>query len=164
MLFLVRKTPALTGPPFLFVLVHVAVCFLKLDSAVSGRAQRASARNQNGAAPEPAPQSEVGGSSVSQPVSVASESYIMVPDDETSLSRSNSAPNLQEGSAAAAEPKPRGKGRPKGKGKAKETEVPVRVKEEPQAISLHTPEPLGNQVRLRPRHRIVPLNSVRHTD
>ncbi|KAJ7197271.1 hypothetical protein GGX14DRAFT_668945 [Mycena pura] len=112
-------------------------------SAVSGRAQRASARNQNGAAPEPAPQSEVGGS---QPVSVASESYIMVPDDETSLSRSNSAPNLQEGSAAAAEPKPRGKGRPKGKGKAKETEVPVRVKEEPQAVSLHTPEPLGNQI------------------
>ncbi|KAJ6547196.1 hypothetical protein B0H19DRAFT_1266136 [Mycena capillaripes] len=110
-------------------------------SAVTGRAQRASARNQNGAAPVPeaSPQGEVGGSSLSQAISVASESYIMVPDDETTPSRSNSAPNLQEGSAPA--PEQKRKGRPKGKGKAKETEPPVRIKEEPKAVSL-PPEPL----------------------
>ncbi|KAJ7093105.1 hypothetical protein C8R44DRAFT_397972 [Mycena epipterygia] len=117
-------------------------------SAVTGRAQRASARNHNGAAPAPdVSQSDVGGSSLSQPISVASDTYTMVPDDETSPSRSNSAPNLQEGSVAAPEPKPRGKGRPKGKGKAKEVELPVRIKEEPKAVSLETPEPLAsNQI------------------
>ncbi|KAJ7929355.1 hypothetical protein B0H13DRAFT_1964995 [Mycena leptocephala] len=121
-------------------------------SAVTGRAQRASARNHNGAASAPEPSSqgevrEVGGSSVSQPISIVSEPYIMVPDDESSPSRSNSAPNLQEGSAGAAAPEPKRKGRPKGKGKAKETELPVRIKEEPKAVSLQTPEPLvGTQV------------------
>ncbi|KAJ7849077.1 hypothetical protein B0H14DRAFT_2766053 [Mycena olivaceomarginata] len=120
-----------------------------MNSTVTGRAQRASARNHNGAASAPgtsqgeAP-AEVGGSSLSQPLSVASEAYIMVPDDETSLSRSNSAPHMQEGTAAAPEPKRGRPGRPKGKGKAKETEPPVRVKEEPKPISLAlpTPEPL----------------------
>ncbi|KAJ6606621.1 hypothetical protein DFH09DRAFT_14524 [Mycena vulgaris] len=117
-------------------------------STVTGRAQRASARNHNGAAPAPdLSQGEVGGSSISQPISVASEPYTMVPDDESSFSRSNSAPDLQEGNVATAEPKSRGKGRPKGKGKAKEAELPVRVKEEPKAVSLHTPEPLvSNQI------------------
>jgi hypothetical protein len=125
-----------------------------VNSAVTGRAQRASARNHNGAASAPEPSSqgevrEVGGSSVSQPISIVSEPYIMVPDDESSPSRSNSAPNLQEGSAGAAAPEPKRKGRPKGKGKAKETELPVRIKEEPKAVSLQTPEPLvGTQVRL----------------
>ncbi|KAJ7470414.1 hypothetical protein FB451DRAFT_1253650 [Mycena latifolia] len=117
-------------------------------STVTGRAQRASARNHNGAAPAPdISQGEVGGSSLSQPISVASEPYTMVLDDESSPSRSNSTPNLQEGSAPAPEPKPRGKGRPKGKGKAKEAELPIRVKEEPKAVSLNTPEPLvSNQI------------------
>ncbi|KAJ7168064.1 hypothetical protein C8R43DRAFT_982969 [Mycena crocata] len=114
-------------------------------SAVTGRAQRASARNHNGAAPAPElSQGEAGGSSLSQPISSASDPYTMVPDDETSPSRSNSAPNLQEGNVPAPEPKPRGKGRPKGKGKAKETELPPRIKEEPKAVSLDTPEPLAN--------------------
>ncbi|KAF8185023.1 hypothetical protein K438DRAFT_1066922 [Mycena galopus ATCC 62051] len=124
-------------------------------STVTGRAQRASARNHNGAASAPGTSqgempAELGGSSLSQPISVPSEPYIMVPDDETSLSRSNSAPT-QEGTAAAPEPR-RGKpGRPKGKGKAKETELPVRIKEEPKPVSLAlpTPEPLvsvSNQI------------------
>ncbi|KAJ7756753.1 hypothetical protein DFH07DRAFT_819787 [Mycena maculata] len=118
-------------------------------SAVTGRAQRASARSHNGNGVVPTPglsQGEAAGSS--QPISVASEPYMVI-DDESSPSRSNSAPNLQEGSAAAPEPKPRGKGRPKGKGKAKEAELPVRIKEEPKAISLHTPQPeplVSNQI------------------
>ncbi|KAJ7684777.1 hypothetical protein DFH06DRAFT_1463025 [Mycena polygramma] len=110
-------------------------------SAVTGRAQRASARNHNGAPPGPeaSSQGEAGTSSLSQPISVSSEPFIMVPDDESSPSRSNSAHTLQEGSAPA--PPPKRKGRPKGKGKAKETEPPVRIKEEPMAISLQTPAP-----------------------
>ncbi|KAF7338578.1 Histone deacetylase associated PHD protein-2 [Mycena venus] len=139
---------------FPFVLAHRELRVYSVNSAVTGRAQRASARNHNGAASAPETSqgevpAEVGGSSLSQPISVPSEPYIMVPDDETSPSRSNSAPNTQEGSAAAPEPK-RGKpGRPKGKGKAKETELPVRIKEEPKAVSLalQTPEPLvSNQI------------------
>ncbi|KAJ6618238.1 hypothetical protein B0H10DRAFT_1795520 [Mycena sp. CBHHK59/15] len=85
-------------------------------------------------------------SSLSQPISVSSEPYTMVLDDETSVSRSNSSPNLQEGAATTAEVKPRGKGRPKGKGKAKEAE-PIRIKEEPKTVSLHSPEPaVSNQI------------------
>ncbi|KAF7359443.1 Histone deacetylase associated PHD protein-2 [Mycena sanguinolenta] len=123
-------------------------------STVTGRAQRASARNHNGAASAVAGTSqgevpaEVGGSSVSQPISVPSEPYIMVPDDESSLSRSNSAPT-QDADAAAPERKRGRPGRPKGKGKAKETELPVRIKEEPEPVSLAlpTPEPLiTNQI------------------
>jgi hypothetical protein len=78
----------------------------------------------------------------------------MILDDEASISRSNSAPNLPEGSAAT-EPAKRGKGRPKGKAKAKakEVEAPAaaaRIKEEPKAVSLEAPsEPsASNQVRL----------------
>ncbi|KAK7023831.1 histone deacetylase associated PHD protein-2 [Favolaschia claudopus] len=120
-------------------------------STVTGRAQRASARNHNGAAsaieaPQGGAVAEAGGSSLSQPISVASEPYIMIPDDESSPSRSNSAPNMEEVPAAAPESK-RGKpGRPKGKRKAKETEQPIRIKEEPQPISLAlpTPEPVVN--------------------
>ncbi|KAJ7702440.1 hypothetical protein B0H17DRAFT_1044342 [Mycena rosella] len=114
-------------------------------STVTGRAQRASARNHNGAAPAPdVSQSEIGSSSLSQPISVPSEPYTMVPDDESSPSRSDSAPNLQEGSVAASD---KAKGRPKGKGKAKEVELPVRVKEEPKAVSLDSPEPpVSNQI------------------
>ncbi|KAJ7831949.1 hypothetical protein B0H14DRAFT_2592371 [Mycena olivaceomarginata] len=65
-------------------------------STVTGRARRASARNHNGTASAPgtlqgeAP-AEVGGSSLSQRLSVASEAYVMVLDDETSLSRSPSS-------------------------------------------------------------------------
>lgn len=117
-------------------------------STVTGRAQRASARNHNGAAPAPdVSQGEVDGPSLSQPISGSSEPYTMVHDDESSPSRSNSMPNLQESSAAPPELKPRGKGRPKGKGKIKEAELPIRVKEEPKAVSLQTPEPLvSNQI------------------
>ncbi|KAJ6500369.1 hypothetical protein C8R45DRAFT_977405 [Mycena sanguinolenta] len=122
-------------------------------STVTGRAQRASARNQNGAAPVAGTSqgevlAEAGESSVSQPISVPSEPYTMVPDDESSLSRSNSAPT-QDADAAVPERKRGRPGRPKGKGKAKETELPVRIKEEPKPVSLAlpTPEPLiANQI------------------
>ncbi|KAJ7834866.1 hypothetical protein B0H14DRAFT_2590611 [Mycena olivaceomarginata] len=64
-------------------------------STVTGRARRASARNHNGAASTPGTSQgeapvEVGGSSLSQPLLVASEAYVTVPDDETSLSCSPS--------------------------------------------------------------------------
>jgi hypothetical protein len=161
-----RQLPAspLASPSFFSLCSAADSRVYSMNSTVTGRAQRASARNHNGAASAPgtsqgeAP-AEVGGSSLSQPLSVASEAYIMVPDDETSLSRSNSAPHMQEGTAAAPEPKRGRPGRPKGKGKAKETEPPVRVKEEPKPISLAlpTPEPLvSSQVRLNPSCHFFP--------
>ncbi|KAJ7074387.1 hypothetical protein C8F01DRAFT_1100335 [Mycena amicta] len=95
-------------------------------SAVSGRAQRASARSHNGAAGE-----------LPGPLHPISDPYIMVADDETSPSRSTS---VHEGSAG-----PRAKTRTKGKGKAKETEPVVRIKEEPRTVSLYaTPDPQIN--------------------
>jgi hypothetical protein len=66
-----------------------------MNSTITGRARRASARNHNGAASTPGTSQgeapvEVGGSSLSQPLLVASEAYVTVPDDESSLSCSPS--------------------------------------------------------------------------
>ncbi|KAF7304633.1 Histone deacetylase associated PHD protein-2 [Mycena kentingensis (nom. inval.)] len=95
-------------------------------SAVSGRAQRASARNHNGTA------GELPGPSVSEP-------YNMVLDDEAFPSRSTSVA-LQDGDATY-----KGRNRAKGKGKAKETDGGVRIKEEPRIVSLQaTPDPQIN--------------------
>ncbi|KAJ7632294.1 hypothetical protein FB45DRAFT_791280 [Roridomyces roridus] len=109
-------------------------------SAVTGRAQRASARNHNGngnVAPDPFSQGEAGASS--QAISIAPEQYTMVVDDDESLpSRSNSTPDA---SGAVSDAKPKGKGRSKGKAKAKEVDPAFRVKEEPRAVSLQTPQP-----------------------
>lgn len=115
-------------------------------SAATGRAQRASARHQNGATSatdhHPLAYGEVGVPSLSQPITVDSEPSTMAVDDEPSISRSNSLNNLQEGPSASATARPRRKD----KGKGKETDF-VRVKEEPKAISLHSPEPIANLVR-----------------
>ncbi|KAJ7273372.1 hypothetical protein C8J57DRAFT_1506889 [Mycena rebaudengoi] len=148
-----KRSPLTGCPLFLLVpLVHSDTRASSLDSTVTGRAQRASARNHNGAAPPPdLPRGEPAAEpSLSQPISVNADPMIL--DDEASISRSNSAPNLPEGSAAT-EPAKRGKGRPKGKAKAKakEVEAPAaaaRIKEEPKAVSLEAPsEPsASNQI------------------
>lgn len=130
-------------------LVPVGLCLLSLPptshfsfillSLTTGRAQRASARQQNGnsAVLEPAAQLEV----LAQSKSTYPESEVdMVVDDEPSLSRSNSSLNLQE-------PNIMGRGKRKDKGKGKEVEsAPVKVKEEPRTVSLVSPEPPGNMV------------------
>ncbi|KAF8892670.1 hypothetical protein BD779DRAFT_1510246 [Infundibulicybe gibba] len=110
--------------------------------SATGRAQRASARNQSGAtsplelhtsvesAPPPAAQS----------ASLDSDSYLMITDGGLIATRSTSSTNPQEGTSVNLN------GRPKrrDKGKAKEIDPPIRVKEEPKVISLHTPEPPFN--------------------
>ncbi|KAF7295171.1 Histone deacetylase associated PHD protein-2 [Mycena indigotica] len=99
-------------------------------SAVSGRAQRASARNHNGAVSGEVP----------EPSLPVSEPYIMVVDDDTSPSRSNSLPAVDAGIAAT------DKTRLREKGKGREIEPAVRVKEEPRTMSLHaTPDPPNQQ-------------------
>lgn len=65
---------------------------------------------------------------------------ITLDSDEHSLSRSNSVPNLQEGTSVAANGRTRSGQKDKGKRRETETAV-VCVKEEPNTISLHSPEP-----------------------
>jgi hypothetical protein len=115
--------------------------------SAAGRAQRASARNQNGtmSAPYPAVHNEIESTSFVQPISVDSDAFTMVVEEEQSLSRSNSSLNMHEGSSASASGRPRRKD--KGKGKETETTI-VRVKEEPKTITLHSPEPPVNLVSL----------------
>ncbi|KAJ7582494.1 hypothetical protein C8J56DRAFT_864487 [Mycena floridula] len=100
---------------------------------IVGRAQRASARQQNGTSLN----SEGDGTTLSQPLDAA-----MVIDDEPMPSRSNSTPLIFDGTSL---PPVNGRSRRKDKGKAKEVES-VRVKEEPRAISLHSPEPPTHQI------------------
>ncbi|RDB21491.1 Uncharacterized protein C2F7.07c [Hypsizygus marmoreus] len=113
---------------------------LKRSKAATGRAQRASARNQNGAmsAVDPSADSEAHSTSTLNQISGDFEPYTMVIDDELSISRSNSSHNLQEGTSTAVGGRPRRKD--KGKGKEVDSST-VRVKEEPKQIFLHTPEP-----------------------
>jgi len=111
----------------------------------TGRAQRASARNQGGNTSilDPSMQLEVGTSSASQPILLESDSGTAVVDDEVSISRSNSSLNLQDSVLPALG----GRSKRKDKGKAKEVDTPpLRVKEEPKPFSLHTPEPPSNLV------------------
>lgn len=112
----------------------------------SGRAQRASARNQNGSsnAVELVPNPE--GASGSQPPSADDSDVTMIIDDEPSISHSDSSQNILDQSQTSQAMSTRGKKKDKGKGK--EVEVPVRVKEEPQTVSLRSPEPQVDLVRL----------------
>ncbi|KJA27336.1 hypothetical protein HYPSUDRAFT_35195 [Hypholoma sublateritium FD-334 SS-4] len=115
----------------------------------TGRAQRASARNQSSSgaatlAPEPPSHLESGLHSLSQPMAFDSDSPTMVVDKEPSLSRSNSSVNLLEPPPLLAAPAGRPKRKDKGKGKEVDS-PPLRVKEEPKAISLNnSPEPQNN--------------------
>ena len=119
-------------------------------SSATGRAQRASARNQTATAlpTEPTSSTECASGSGAQPVVVYAEpSGSATGDDEPTLSRSNSTSNLQE---AMMPHTTSGKGGKKDKGKGKEAGTstpPMRVKEEPNAVALPTPEPPSNLVR-----------------
>jgi hypothetical protein len=67
--------------------------------------------------------------------------------DGPSISRSNSGTNVLEGPVPVANGRTRGAKRDKGK--AKEIDAaPIRVKEEPKAVSLHSPEPISCLVSL----------------
>lgn len=117
--------------------------FNSIPRTATGRAQRASARNQGGNTSmlDPSMQLEAGTSSASQPILLESDSGTVVVDDEITISRSNSLLNLQD----SALPASGGKYIRKDKGKAKEEDTPpLRVKEEPKPFSLRTPEPPNN--------------------
>ncbi|PPQ86872.1 hypothetical protein CVT25_012591 [Psilocybe cyanescens] len=113
--------------------------------AATGRAQRASARNQgSNTAPalEPSTSADLGTNSITHPIVVDLDLTTGIIDKELSVSRSNSSINLVEPPAA---PNMRGRPKRKDKGKAKEADTPpLHVKEEPKAFSLLTPEPPSN--------------------
>ncbi|KAG5637860.1 hypothetical protein H0H81_002899 [Sphagnurus paluster] len=115
----------------------------KRSKTAIGRAQRASARNQNGAASsaDTPMETELGAAPVLNPIPVDLETETMVVDDESSISRSNSSQNLQELPSGSAVGRPKRKD--KGKGKEVESAA-VRVKEEPKLVTLHTPDPPSN--------------------
>ncbi|KAF9070348.1 hypothetical protein BDP27DRAFT_622160 [Rhodocollybia butyracea] len=107
----------------------------KLDKGgASGRAQRASARNQNGAtsAADSLPNSE-GASGSQAPLSLSVDSDIMILDDDLSPASSQNVPGQSSQGVST-------RGKMKDKGKGKEVEIPLRIKEEPQPASL-PPEP-----------------------
>ncbi|KAF9001994.1 hypothetical protein BDQ17DRAFT_1357878 [Cyathus striatus] len=109
----------------------------------AGRAQRASARNQNGAifASDPHPPPTIGTTPTPQ-ISVDIDGEAMLVDDELSMTRSSSTININD---SASQPTTSSRSRRKDKGKCKETEAtPIRVKEEPKAVSLNSPEPVVN--------------------
>ncbi|KAF8163129.1 hypothetical protein B0H34DRAFT_694213 [Crassisporium funariophilum] len=116
----------------------------RLDKGTAtGRAQRASARNQAGTTSslDPPMYLDAGTSSASQPTMIEPDQATMVIDDEPSISRSNSSQNLQD----TAPPITSGKPKRRDKGKEKEVDTPpLRVKEEPKAFSLNSPEPPHN--------------------
>lgn len=108
----------------------------------SGRAQRASARNQNGATPAVPLESTSSADGPTQfqpgPSPMETDSLTGIPDDEPVLSRSNSSLNLHDLPA----PTSHGRTKRKDKGKGKEVEpAPVKVKEEPKNVLLPSPDP-----------------------
>ncbi|PPQ69869.1 hypothetical protein CVT26_014146 [Gymnopilus dilepis] len=110
----------------------------------TGRAQRASARNQGTHSTPVLDASlsmDTGTALLSQPIAVDSDLSIALVDKEPSISRSNSSLNLQD----LPPPNMNGKLKKRDKGKAKEGDTPpLRVKEEPKAFSLLTPDPPSN--------------------
>ncbi|KAG5341998.1 hypothetical protein C0989_006147 [Termitomyces sp. Mn162] len=114
---------------------------LKRTKSAIGRAQRASARNQNGTVSgvEHPVDSDLASASSLNPIPVDLEPDTMI-EDEPSISRSNSSQNLQDATLSTV-----GRPKRKDKGKGKEPAV-VRVKEEPKPISLHTPDPPQNNL------------------
>ena len=114
-----------------------------MNLRASGRAQRASARQQgSNAAPEPATTLGPTVPTTAQPPVPAhdSDNTAMLVDEDLALSRSTSSVNLPDPPAAT-------KPKRKDKGKGKEVDnIPLRVKEEPNSLSLHTPEPTNNLV------------------
>src|SRR4051794_38486444 len=107
-----------------------------LDSSTSSRAQRASARQQNGTASaivDPVSQRELPVHNRSGLLEAMVDTNLI--DDDGSLSTSNSARNFQEQALTV-------KGKRKDKGKGREIDpVQVKVKEEPNAVSLLPSDP-----------------------
>lgn len=117
-----------------------------MNFRASGRAQRASARQQ-GSNLAPVSDSTTTlaptvPSAALQPVA-DSETTAMMVDEDLTLSRSASSVNLQDPPLLPTATKTKRKD--KGKGKEVET-LPLRVKEEPKTLSLQTPEPTNNLV------------------
>ncbi|KAJ3737430.1 hypothetical protein DFJ43DRAFT_1048031 [Lentinula guzmanii] len=105
----------------------------------SGRALRASARNQNGSSNtvDPVANVKVTRGSQPPPPSADDSDITMIIDDEPSASHSDSSQNIVDQSSQGMNTR----GKTKDKGKGKEIEVPMRIKEEPQTLSLRSPEP-----------------------
>lgn len=135
--------PSLLPVPFFFT--HVTSPGWLIDRPATGRAQRASARQQNWATPivDATAENEA---SLGLNFPADSESFTIVLDDESTLSRSNSSQNIQEGPSTSTS------GRPKRKDKGKEKEVEcttVKIKQEPKSFSLLKPDmQMANLVRL----------------
>ncbi|CAA7267961.1 unnamed protein product [Cyclocybe aegerita] len=113
--------------------------------AATGRAQRASARNQSGmtaASVDPLIPLDPATTSTSQLIAVDSDPGTITLEEETGfMSRSDSSLNLLDPSSSTSNG--RVKRGDKVKGKDVET-PPLRVKEEPKSFSLNTPEPPSN--------------------
>ncbi|PPQ63199.1 hypothetical protein CVT24_005744 [Panaeolus cyanescens] len=110
----------------------------------TGRAQRASARNQlaHPSTVERSNHLEAGSSSMIPLVSVDSDSATGGAEEEPSVSRSNSSLDLLSGATSTVAST---KSRRKDKGKAKDNGTPpLKVKEEPKTTTLNSPEPPSN--------------------
>ncbi len=109
------------------------------DSAVTGRAQRASARNQ------PQQVSALDPPVPSDPVPTVAAPAIYADSDSTMVVDSSPAPSRSASAQIGLEPvtsTTNGRPKRKDKGKAKETDpLSIRVKEEPPMVSFNTPEP-----------------------
>ena len=120
-----------------------------MNFRASGRAQRASARQQvSNLAPVPDTTTTLAPTvlSAAQPPEGDSEATAMMVDEDLTLSRSASSVNLQLQDPPPLPAATKTKRKDKGKGKEVEN-FPLRVKEEPKALSLQTPEPTNNLVR-----------------
>ncbi|XP_006458322.1 hypothetical protein AGABI2DRAFT_183411 [Agaricus bisporus var. bisporus H97] len=108
----------------------------------SGRAQRASARNQNGVIPAVPLESTSSADGPTffnpGPSPMEIESVTGLPDDEPALTRSDSSHNLHDLLSQTAHA--RAKRKDKGKGKEVDS-ASVKVKEEPKSIPLSSPDP-----------------------
>ncbi|KAF5391799.1 hypothetical protein D9757_001651 [Collybiopsis confluens] len=111
----------------------------KMDKgAASGRAQRASARNQNGSMNAMDLVSSEGASGSQPAPSLGSDAEIIIMDDDPmSLLMPDSSQNIVDQSSHGTNTR----AKRKDKGKGREVENFVRIKEEPQTVNLRSPEP-----------------------
>ncbi|KIK63801.1 hypothetical protein GYMLUDRAFT_57453 [Collybiopsis luxurians FD-317 M1] len=112
----------------------------KMDKGgASGRAQRASARNQNGSSNgvDLIVNPEGPSGSKAAPLLVGDTEIMIMDDESSSLPPPTSLQNIVDQSSHVTSTR----GKKKDKGKGKEVENPVRIKEEPQTVSLRSPEP-----------------------
>ena len=107
------------------------------SSHATGRAQRASVRNLNGNTPISEP-SGFSDAEMASSMPVDWDSFA-IPLHSTEPSRSNSGVNAEEGASQSTDGRIRGVKKDNGKGNETEGAL-VRVKEEPKAISLHSPD------------------------